>query len=381
MGNRNPYRISIDSKTGFLYWGEVGPDASADNPDRGPRGYDELNQARNAGFFGWPYFVGNNYPYRAYDYKTGISGEAFDPKKPINNSVNNTGLKNLPPVQPAFIWYPYGESKEFPQLGTGGRTAMAGPVYYNDGYPKETRYPDYFNGKLFFYDWIRNWIKAVSMKENGDYDSMEAFMPSTSFAAPVDMEVGPDGRLYILEYGKGWFSKNPDASISRIDYIAGNRPPKIKKFSLKNSTGLIPFKLEAKVEAIDSDGDALSYVWDLGNGLKKTTTVPSIEHIYTKAGEYVVNVQVIDNQKAITKSTNIEVVAGNASPKVAIQLNGNRSFYFTGKPIEYQVMVNDQGAVVNKSTVYVAKNYVKGQIKLEVLWDIKCILKHRLDKH
>src|SRR5690606_9055094 len=23
MGNRNPYRISVDSRTGYLYWGEV----------------------------------------------------------------------------------------------------------------------------------------------------------------------------------------------------------------------------------------------------------------------------------------------------------------------------------------------------------------------
>jgi cytochrome c len=360
MGNRNPYRISIDSKTGFLYWGEVGPDASADSPERGPRGYDELNQARNAGFFGWPYFVGNNYPYRAYDYKTGLSGEAFDPKKPINNSPNNTGLKNLPPVQPAFIWYPYGESKEFPSLGSGGRTAMAGPIYYNESYPKETRYPDYFNGKLFFYDWIRNWVKAVSMKPNGDYDSMEDFMPSSSFAAPVDMEIGPDGRLYILEYGKGWFTKNADASILRIDYIAGNRAPKINKFSVKQSSGLIPFKLEAKVDAVDPDGDALSYIWDLGNGIKKTTSVPSIEHIYTKPGEHVLSVHVEDKQKAISKSNSIEVVAGNAQPTLAIQLKGNRSFYFTGKPIEYQVIVNDQGAVVNKNTVYVANSYNKG---------------------
>ena len=25
MGNRNPFRISVDPKTGYLYWGEVGP--------------------------------------------------------------------------------------------------------------------------------------------------------------------------------------------------------------------------------------------------------------------------------------------------------------------------------------------------------------------
>ena len=65
MGNRNPYRISVDKKNGFLYWGEVGPDANNDSLEtRGPRGYDEVNQARKAGYFGWPLFVGNNYPYR-----------------------------------------------------------------------------------------------------------------------------------------------------------------------------------------------------------------------------------------------------------------------------------------------------------------------------
>ncbi|MHB1179990.1 MAG: PQQ-dependent sugar dehydrogenase, partial [Daejeonella sp.] len=64
MGHRNPWRPSIDSKTGFLYWGDIGSDANEDT-DIGPRGYDELNQARKSGFFGWPYFVGPNaaFPY------------------------------------------------------------------------------------------------------------------------------------------------------------------------------------------------------------------------------------------------------------------------------------------------------------------------------
>ncbi|RYD88900.1 MAG: hypothetical protein EOP50_18335, partial [Sphingobacteriales bacterium] len=89
MGNRNPYRISVDQKTGFLYWGEVGPDADKDSELRGPRGYDEMNQARKAGYFGWPLFIANNYPYKAYDFTNGNNGAAFDPAKPINNSPNN----------------------------------------------------------------------------------------------------------------------------------------------------------------------------------------------------------------------------------------------------------------------------------------------------
>jgi glucose/arabinose dehydrogenase len=93
MGTRNPYRISIDKKTGFLYWGDVGPDAGQESPNvKGSRGYDELNQARKAGNFGYPFFIGNNFPYRNFNYETGEIGDFFDPKKPINTSKNNTGL-------------------------------------------------------------------------------------------------------------------------------------------------------------------------------------------------------------------------------------------------------------------------------------------------
>ena len=219
MGNRNPYRISVDPKNSFLYWGEVGPDATKDSfATRGPRGYDEINQARKAGYFGWPLFVGNNYSYHQYDYNTGTPGPLFDTIKPINDSKNNTGVVNLPKPQPAFIWYPYEASPEFPAVGVGGRTAMAGPVYYSDLYPAETRLPDYYNGKLFIYEWMRNWIMAVTLKPNGDFLKMEPFMAKTKFAAPIDMELGPDGKLYILEYGTGWFHKNKDSGLSRIDF-------------------------------------------------------------------------------------------------------------------------------------------------------------------
>jgi len=218
MGNRNPYRISVDQKTGYLYWGEVGPDAANDSfATRGPRGYDEINQARKAGYFGWPLFIANNLAYHEYNYNTGETGSLFDTSNPINNSRNNTGLTELPKPQSAFIWYPYGVFNDF-QMGSGGRTAMAGPVYYKDMYPGKNGLPDYYNGKLFIYDWIRNIIKAVSLEPNGDFYKMEPFLENTKLAAPIDMELGPDGHIYILEYGLGWFSKNKDSGLSRIDY-------------------------------------------------------------------------------------------------------------------------------------------------------------------
>ncbi|MBK0378672.1 ThuA domain-containing protein [Mucilaginibacter segetis] len=311
MGDRNPYRISVDKKNGFLYWGEVGPDANADSLDtRGPRGYDEFNQARKAGFFGWPLFIGNNIPYHPYNYDTGVSGPAFDPQHPVNNSRNNTGIQNLPPAQPAFIWYPYGPSKEFPQVGSGGRTAMAGPAYYTDMYPEATRMPDYFDKKVFFYDWIRGWIKVLTLQPNGDLDKMEPFMAGTKFNAPIDMETGPDGKIYILEYGSGWFAKNKDAGLARIDYNSGNLAPEVGTITSNKTSGTLPLKVSLAVEAKDPEKGKVVYTWSLGDGTTKFTTEPKLDYTYTKGGSYIVNVTVKDDQNAETKGKPVTIMAG-----------------------------------------------------------------------
>lgn len=364
MGNRNPYRISVDQKNSNLYWGEVGPDAANDSLEtRGPRGYDELNQARKAGYFGWPLFVGNNYPYHQYDYVTGKSGELFDAKKPINNSKNNTGLTELPPVSPAFIWYPYGASPDFPQVGTGGRNAMAGPVYYTDLFPAETRLPDYYNGKLIIYDWIRGWMKAVTMLPNGDFDKMEPFASNVKVNSLIDMEVGPDGKIYLLEYGSGWFSKNPDAGIARIDYIGGNRAPKIAGIDVNKTTGTLPFTVKAKVNVVDPEKNRMKFKWDFGNGTTKETDLPEIEFTYTEAGDYFISVEATDRDGASAKSNALNVYAGNEQPQVDIKLiGGNQSFYFPNQPVKYEVKVTDAGdtSPIDPNNFFVSYEYMEG---------------------
>lgn len=367
MGNRNPYRISVDQKNGFLYWGEVGPDANADSLEtRGPRGYDEVNQAREAGYFGWPLFIGNNYAYRAYNYGTGEHGAPYNPAKPVNNSLNNTGLRELPPAQPAFIWYPYADSPDFPQVGSGGRNAMAGPVYYTDLYPEATRLPDYYNGKLFIYDWIRGWIKAVTMRPNGDFDKMEPFMPNSKFFNPIDMEVGPDGRIYILEYGSGWFSKNDDSGLYRIDYNSGNLPPKIGEMIVNKTSGALPLQLRFSVEATDPENNRLTYVWHINSSRKIRTSAPQLEETFKTAGDYDVFVEVHDDQGASAKSNLISVYAGNEAPIVDIKIAGNSMFYFPGRPVRYVVEVKDPDNPLKTndlSDLVVAVDYIEGTDK------------------
>lgn len=360
MGNRNPYRISVDKKTNFLYWGEVGPDANNDSlATRGPRGYDEVNQAREAGFFGWPLFVGNNYPYREYNYATGASGEAFDPAKPENNSPNNTGLQYLPPAQPAFIWYPYAASPDFPQVGTGGRNAMAGPVYHRDFFPQDTRYPEYYNGKLFIYDWIRGWIRAVTLLPNGDFDKMEPFMEGEKFKNPIDMEVGHDGRLYVLEYGSGWFTKNEDAGIVRLDYHAGNLAPQVGAIAVEQANGNVPFTVKATVEATDYEDDPLTYTWKIGEETKQTNE-PELTYTLNEMGEYALSVTVKDLDGGTAQSGPVAVYAGNDNPIVDIVLTNTSGFYTPGESIGYEVNVDDGDRPIDPANLVVAVDYVTG---------------------
>lgn len=367
MGNRNPYRISVDQKNSFLYWGEVGPDAAADSFDtRGPRGYDEVNQARKAGYFGWPLFVGNNYPYRQYNYETGVSGPPFDPAHPVNDSRNNTGLRDLPAAQPAFIWYPYAASHDFPQVGTGGRNAMAGPVYYTDMFPKETRLPDYYNGKLIIYDWIRGWIKAVTMLPGGDFDKMEPFLSNIKVNSLIDMEVGPDGKLYFLEYGTGWFTKNADAGLYRIDYNGGNRPPAITALHTDKTSGVLPFTVKATVAAKDPEKDKITYVWDFGNGTRQETSEPAASYTYKTAGDFNISVVAKDSHGDSMKSGNIPVYAGNEAPVVSVTFTGgNKSFYLPGQPVKYAVTVTDphDTAAIDPANLYVSVEYPEGYDK------------------
>ncbi len=261
MGCRNPWRMTVDQRNGFVYWGEVGPDAGGDGP-RGPRGYDEINQAKRAGNFGWPYFIANNLPYVDYDYATMKLGEKFNVDAPVNESPNNTGEKLLPPAQPALLYYPGGPSKEFPELGAGGRTACAGPVYYFDENLKSgTKFPAAFNGVLFIYEWTRHWIKAVHLDEQGNVKRIEPFMPQQKFVRPIDMQFGPEGSLYVIEYGETW-GVNKEARLIRIDYVTGNRAP-IVVASAENNIGKQPLavKLSSKGTFDKDPKDELKYEW------------------------------------------------------------------------------------------------------------------------
>jgi cytochrome c len=220
MGCRNPFRISVDRMTGTLSWGEVGPDAREAKAERGPAGFDEINRTKTAGNFGWPFVIADNKPYRQYDFATHESGPAQDPAHPLNQSPLNTGPKDLPEARPAWIFYPYTPSARFSAVGSGGRTACAGPFYRFDSKLASARkLPESLDQSQLIYDWERHWMLAVKVNPDGSPGAMQRVAPEIQLKRPIEMELGHDGALYVIEFGSGW-ENNKDAQLVRIQSAA-----------------------------------------------------------------------------------------------------------------------------------------------------------------
>ena len=363
MGLRNPFRFSIDSKTGYLYWGDVGPDAGKPNPNRGPHGMGEFNQARRAGNWGWPYTRGNNQAYNDYDFAKKESGAKFDPNNIINNSPNNTGMQKLPPAQESLFWFSYKKSEEFPWIGSGGVNPMAGPIFHKSDFPnaKQT-FPSYFEDKVILYEWMRDWIYVVTLDENGDYVKADAFMPKAEFSHPMDMIFGSDGSFYVLEYGQKWNSQNMDARLNRITYLEGNRNP-IAKLSADKTIGAQPFKVQfSGEESLDYDKDILTYEWSFtGSDVQSTEMDPSFT--FNEAGIFNVVLKVTDNE-GLSSSSATKVLVGNDPPVITLEMDPSDANFWDGKKAKYKVVVSDEqdgsttDGKISASDVKVTFNYI-----------------------
>ena len=225
MGFRNPFRFAIDPRTGALGVADYAPDNSAENPNRGPAGIVEWNLITEPGFYGWPLCMGNNEPFRDVDYRTNpvTVGPYFDCANPVNDSIRNTGLTQLPPAKPAKMWYGYQRSSVPSVIPQGGGLApMGGPFYeYDPNLASDTKFPSSYDGKAFFYEWARNKMYSIIPTEDGtSVEKVNPFLPQTQFLAPIDSKFGPDGSMYVLDWGGGFGRDNPDSGLYRIDYVS-----------------------------------------------------------------------------------------------------------------------------------------------------------------
>ncbi|MFJ7996099.1 ThuA domain-containing protein [Streptomyces sp. NPDC096310] len=360
MGLRNPFRITTDPRSGALLVGDYGPDARAAVADRGPEGTVEYNRVTRPGNYGWPYCVGANTPFNDYDFTTGTPGPKFDCANLVNDSPNNTGLRELPPAAPATVWYAYSASADFPELGTGGGAPMSGPVYDYDpdnAYP--SKFPAYFEGKWLVYELTRTWFKTFSFQEKdqtftdprfppvqaGDLQSINGVFGDMKWNQPFDADFGPDGALYVIDFGLGSGTgrggSNEGAGIYRIDHVGDDRLPEARTTATPD-TGAAPLTV-----AFSSAGSGLPggqpvrYAWDFDGDGTTDSTEANPSHVYRDKGRFTARLTVT-GPGGLTGLSVQEITVGNTRPVVTIQQPPDGGMFRFGDTIPFTVKVNDR---------------------------------------
>lgn len=357
MGVRNPFRLEVDPRSNTLSWGDYGPDAAEADPERGPMGLVEwnivsLDDPHNSG---WPYCTGDGAAYNDWDFATGTPGEFFDCSAPVNDSRWNTGLTELPPARPATVYYgdnpgdqPWDELVNF---GSGsGQAPMGGPVYHYDPENPDTgKLPEYWDGKSFLGEFSQDYLAALTVDpESLEVTAIEEFMPNSVIEPagmpridnPMDMEFGPDGSLYVLEYGDGFFRQNPDAALHRISYAENNRSPQAAFTATPESSSTAPLTVELDASASsDPEGGELVHEWDLDGDGTYDATGAQVEHTYTELGVYTARLRVTDPEGKFSLASR-QITVGNTAPEVSIDVPDG-GFFDWGDEIPFTITTSD----------------------------------------
>ena len=237
MGVRNAYTLAMDNVRKRVAWGDIGPDG------RGVT--EEHNLTDKPGFFGWPYFAGNNV----------IIMGAQDPAGAMNTNAKNTGIAKLPPAQVAINSY-------------AQAAAITGPIYHYDAASaSKVKMPPHFHDHWFVADFNLNTMDTITLNDAGTAKLAKArVFPNIKVDKPIDFQAGPDGALYVLNYS-GWFNSTPGTSILRIEYTGSCHPVGISPSEGRRAGG---FALKGWLARVEATGGHTFQVLDMRGSALKT---------------------------------------------------------------------------------------------------------------
>ena len=135
LGLRNPFTFAVQPGTGRMFINDVGASS-----------WEEIDEGVAGANYGWPHVEGPS-----------TRREFREPLHAYGRAVGKS---------------------------------IAGGVFYN---PRTAQFPAAYVGKYFFADFMDNWIQTI------DPDDPRAVRPfATELLRPVDLQLAPDGSLYVL---------------------------------------------------------------------------------------------------------------------------------------------------------------------------------------
>src|SRR5690606_37941024 len=228
-----------------------------------------------------------------------------------------------------------------------GRLAVAGPTYHFDpDLDSEAKFPQYYDDTVFIAEWTRNTIFEVQLDENGRPAIINPFLPGVEFLRPIDLQFGPDGSLYVIEWGSNYGGSgrgdpNTDSGIYKINYAkVGERSP-VAKASATPTSGQPPLTVDfSSTGSGDPDDHPITYAWDFDADGTIDSTEANPSHTYTERGDFTAQLTVTD-PTGRTGVANIPITVGNTAPVVEMVEPRDGQVFDFGAPIDFELTVSD----------------------------------------
>jgi glucose/arabinose dehydrogenase len=308
-GLRNPFRFTFRPGTSELWVGDVGWND-----------WEEINRIPNATDaamenFGWPCYEGVGHQL-GYD---GANLSICENLYATSNAV----------AAPYFAYHHSNQVVPNDGCPTGSSATAGLDFQFSNG----NSYPAEYQDALFFADYTRDCIWVMPKGTNGlpAPGQIKTFVAGA--ANPVNLEIGPGGDLFYVDFDGG--------TIRRVRYFSANRPP-VAVATASPTTGAAPLTVSFDgTGSSDPDGDVLSYAWDLDvDGAYDDSTATRPTWTYTANGSYAAKLRVTD-PGGLSATATVTVTVGNTPPTATITTPATGTTWKVGDVITFSGSATD----------------------------------------
>jgi PKD repeat protein len=330
LGMRNPFRITVNPATGQVYQGDVGTSS-----------WEEINSGKGTNH-GWPCYEGGNTTNDTVGTGNSVSvvNTAFRDFSRTSEFCSALYKQGLGAVVAPLFSYKHPVDANGKDLGA----SVTGVAFYSG-----TTYPAPFRGALFIADYAQGLIRYLTFDQKG-FPTVHPFATDTSGSAgPVQLIIGPDTNLYAMFLDL----VTRKSQLRRYRYTGSSNNPPTVVLTASPVGGSVPLAVSFSTAGTsDSDGQALSYSWDFGDGTGSNETSPNPTHVYQTVGTFQASVLVKETTAPFAESTaDITIRTGVTPPKVHIVSPTSDTTYAIGETIAFSGYAEFEGTPVSDSSL------------------------------
>jgi Domain of Unknown Function (DUF1080)/PKD domain len=204
---------------------------------------------------------------------------------------------------------------------------MDGPTYHYDRVNTNSgvAWPKYWDDKWFIGDNCTSALNRIAVTVDrakvpaGEppvfAESLRAIIPGgtgdTKLTSWMDAKFGPDGALYMMDYGNGFFTLDPNQKLIKISYTGGGPTPAATASNVAVQNKPLTYAFNG------SKAGGVAWKWEFGDGTTSTQANP--RHTYTRTGPFTAKLTVTyaDGETVVTR-TAVNVGCASADPNTTV---------------------------------------------------------------